>query len=658
MRSYRLEGAGRTGALDYEGQLNPAQREAVLAGDGPQLVIAGAGSGKTRMLTYRVAHLIERGLPASGVVLCTFTNKAAREMLARVEHLVGGEVRQVFGGTFHHLANRLLRSHAREAGLSPAYSILDQEDAHGLLGDCLAAESAGRRAPVQPAVLGELLGLSINTRTPLEALVQAQAPALADRLPELVRAAEAYRARKRTMDALDFDDLLELLRSLLEEQPALAEAISGRCLHVLVDEYQDTTPLQVELVDRLAAVHRNLTVVGDDAQTIYGFRGASPRAILGFAERWPGTRLHKLETNYRSTPQVLELANAAIRANRHQIPKTLEPARPPGARPALVPVTDGDVQARFVAQRVLELVAQGWPLSELAALYRAHHHSMELQLELTRRGIPYLVRSGVRFFEAAHVKDVLAFLRLVANPRDELAWLRALRLQPGLGRQTAQRLWDALGASQEPLGLALAPEPPVELTARARTGWEALRAILVRLDEPAARASASVAIEAVLASGYQAQLAGLYPRPEERLEDLVQLARWAERFEGPRAFLAELSLLGGFGAEEVLSQGEPGERMTLSSIHQAKGLEWRGVFVLALEEGAFPHPRAALELDGLEEERRLFYVAVTRAKDELYLLCRQVDDRPGRRQTFLRPSRFLREVDDGRRLERWNVSQG
>ncbi|HSA24366.1 MAG TPA: ATP-dependent helicase, partial [Myxococcota bacterium] len=525
MKTYELRAPAPPAGVDFSRELNPQQLEVVLAGDGPRLVIAGAGSGKTRTLTYRVAALLARGVPAPGVLLCTFTNKAAREMLARVEHLVGGEVRRVWGGTFHHLANRLLREHAGLAGFSPGYTILDQEDARELLGDCLTAQARGQKSLAQPAVVGELLGLSVNTLTGFEPLVLARAPALAAQLDDLSRAVQAYRERKRAMDAMDFDDLLEHLRALLAARPELAESLSSRFLHVLVDEYQDTSPLQVELVDRLAAAHRNLTVVGDDAQSIYAFRGASPEAILGFSGRWPEAQLHKLETNYRSTPAVLLAANAAIRANQRQIPKTLRPARPEGGpRPALVPVADAAMEARFVAQRVLELRDEGHALDDLAVLYRAHHHGLELQLELTRRGIPYQVRSGLRFFESAHVKDVLAFLRLLENPLDELSWLRVLRLQPGLGRASAQHIFGALRETPDPFRRALEPAPLPGVSGRAARALEGLRALLARLDAAEVRASGAAAIECVLAGGYADRLPALYPEPESRQEDLLQLA--------------------------------------------------------------------------------------------------------------------------------------
>ena len=628
-----------------------------MSGDGQHLVIAGAGSGKTRTLTWRVARLIERGVPADAVVLCTFTNMAAREMLSRVEHLVEGEARRVCGGTFHHLANRLLRDLAESAGYGVDYTILDQEDARDLLGDCIVAlgRGRGRRQAFRPAVLDSLIGLSVNTMTPLEQVVLHRAPALVNRLDDLLAAARAYRDRKKRMNVMDFDDLLLNLQRLLEEKPKEAGSIASRFLHVLVDEYQDTSPLQADLVDRLSEAHGNLTVVGDDAQSIYGFRGANPDNILTFTDRWPGAILHKLELNYRSTPQVLGLANASIAHNERQVPKQLQATLPDGDLPALVPVRDADMEAAFVAQRVVELSDEGMDLGELAVLYRAHHHSMQLQVELTRREIPYLVRSGVRFFEQAHIKDVLAHLRLVLNPRDELSWLRVLRLQHGVGRTGAASIWDKLHQGDDPLGAALGGLAVSDLPSRNRTGFERLRALLERLNHDDARQQASVAIQAVLQGGYEELLPGLYANHESRLDDIVQLAQYADRFEDPRSFLAELNLLASFASETVFEPSIPEETLTLSSIHQAKGLEWRSVFVLALNEGSFPNPRALNEEGGLEEERRLFYVALTRAKEQLYLISRQVEDRPGQRRLLQRPSRFLDEVAGRDLFERWAI---
>jgi DNA helicase-2/ATP-dependent DNA helicase PcrA len=427
---------------------------------------------------------------------------------------------------------------------------------------------------------------------------------------------------------------------------------------VLVDEYQDTNPIQCEIVDLLAAENQNLTVVGDDAQSIYGFRGADPKNMLGFHERWPEARTYKLETNYRSTPEILALANRSIEYNRNQLPKALAATRESGPKPALVSVRDADVQAAFVAQRVSELADEGNRLSSMAVLYRAHSHSLELQVELARRGIPYIVRSGVRFFEQAHIKDVLAHLRILENPLDELSWMRVLKLQPGIGRTTALRIWQILQEASNPLEAATSAFPAASLTPRTRSGFNQLKSLLSELNRSTTR-STSTAIQTILEQGYRDLLPKLYANPETRKDDIEQLARYSDHFEDVRTFLSELNLLAGFSTEEVLRAKKADDHLILSTIHQAKGLEFSAVFVLGLCEGTFPHPWALTESGGDDqEERRLFYVALTRTKDELYLISPLAADRAGGRRVLLRPSRFIDEVNDPDLAEHWNVEEG
>ncbi|MBN2497611.1 MAG: ATP-dependent helicase [Deltaproteobacteria bacterium] len=658
MKRYLLSSPPADLQVDYEKDLNASQLEAVRAGPGPVLIIAGAGTGKTRTLTYRVAYLIEQGLAADSIALCTFTNKAAREMLRRVEHLVQEEARRVWGGTFHHLANRLLRIHAQEAGFPDGYTILDQEDARDLLDDCIAARGErDERIFMSSGALNALLGLAANTGRPLEELVPSCAPELVSRLEEILELAEDYRQRKQKMALMDFDDLLTRLYALLAAGGELAERIAGRFQHVLVDEYQDISRIQAEIVDLLAAAHGNLTVVGDDAQSIYSFRGADPDITLTFEQRWPGARLVKLEDNYRSSPEILALANRSIAFNLRQIPKALRATRPAGEMPARIVVRDAGMQAELVCQRIAELFDEGTPLAEMAVLYRSHHDSMELQVELTRRKIPFSVRSGLRFFEQAHIKDVLAHLRLVENPKDALSWLRVLKLQAGIGRRSAARIWEVLEGDIDPLQAALSDAPSSVVHRRARQSWNRLRELLVLLDADEIRSQPGQAIQAVLEHGYADHLADLYPNSKNRLEDLVSLAAYAERFEDRVSFLSELNLLASFAAEEVLDPGRPEDRLVLSTVHQAKGLEWDAVFVIGLNEGRFPHYRAQAEPGGLDEERRLFYVAVTRARRLLHLLSCQIEDRPGRRQLISKASRFLVELPD-RVTEIWRVERG
>src|SRR5215210_8163932 len=423
----------------YREELNEEQFAVATAPAGAALVIAGAGSGKTRAITYRVAYLIEHGVAPSRVMLATFTNRAAREMLRRVEQLTGGDVRRVWGGTFHRIANLTLRRHASSLGYSENYTILDSEDARDLLSVCVdeaGIDTRARRFP-KPEVLQDIISFANNTDTPIADVVPRRHPYFEPLTQQITRVDRLYAERKRERNVMDYDDLLLNWKRLLEEREEVARIYTEQFEHILVDEYQDTNKLQAEIVDLLAVKNRNVMVVGDDAQSIFAFRGASVEGIYEFPKRYPEARVFRLETNYRSTPEILAVANVSIASNRRQFTKTLRAARPSqGLAPALVPCRDADQQAAFVASRLLELRDEGIPLNELAVLYRSHYHSLELQLELTRRGIPYRVRSGMRFFEQAHIKDVVAYLRLVANPRDELAWKRVLRLIPNVGAAT------------------------------------------------------------------------------------------------------------------------------------------------------------------------------------------------------------------------------
>ncbi len=656
MKRYILKRTAiRRTLINYRAELNEEQYAAVTSGEGPALVIAGAGSGKTRVITYRVAWLVEQGVDQSRLLLVTFTNKAARSMLQRVEALLQTECRRIWGGTFHHIANRILRRHAEVLGYQPNFTILDSEDARELLEACVRAcgiETRARRFP-RGEVLQDILSLSVNTGRSLEEIVLARFPYFEPLLPEIERVFHVYADRKRRENVLDYDDLLVNWWRLLTEHLAIAALYAEQFQHILVDEYQDTNRLQAEIVDRLAERHRNVMVVGDDCQTIYSWRGTDFRNIYEFPKRYPDARVYRLETNYRSTPQILALANASIRHNERQFHKELRARRADGPKPALVPTQDVYEQAAFVATRILELYEEGVPLSEIAVLYRSHYHSMELQVELLRRRIPYVVRSGLRFFEQAHVKDVLAYLRVVVNARDELAWRRLLRLVPGIGQRTIERIWPIIAGSADLLRALADIEARPLIPRRAHSGWRELHELLeALLNEPLAQRPAAQ-IEAILASSYTDSLRATYSNAEMRLEDLRQLAQFAARYPSTEHFLSDVALLGqerfsmrdGLYGEDILGGAEGEEEyLVLSSIHQAKGLEWRIVFLIWTAEGRFPTARSLQDPEALEEERRLFYVAVTRAKDELYV-CYPLLAREGVRTILLRPSRFITEVE-------------
>jgi DNA helicase-2/ATP-dependent DNA helicase PcrA len=638
----------------YRADLNEEQYRVATGNPGAALVVAGAGSGKTRAITYRVAYLIEQGVAPGRIMLATFTNRAAREMLRRVEMLTsGGDVRRVWGGTFHRIANLVLRRHAASIGYESNYTILDAEDARDLLSVCVdeaGIDTRARRFP-KAEVLQDIISFANNTDRPIPEVVARRYPYFEPLTQQITRVDSVYMERKRERNVMDYDDLLLNWKRLLLEKPDIAAIYADQFQHILVDEYQDTNKLQAEIIDLLAVKHRNVMVVGDDAQSIFAWRGAEFTNIYEFPQRYPEARVYRLETNYRSTPEILSLANAAIASNRKQFPKVLRAARgSKGLNPALVPCSDADQQAAFVAARILELRDEGVSLEETAVLYRSHYHSLELQLELTRRGIPYRVRSGVRFFEQAHVKDVIAYLRVVANPRDELAWKRVLRLVPQVGPATANRIWEQLASAPDPL--ALIRRADFQPAPRRGSGWTEFLALLESLVQDEIRHSPARQIELILARGYEAHLTATYENAEARLEDLRQLAHYSARYNSTEEFLAELALLSTerYGApqavagEDVVMGGDEDELLTLTSVHQAKGLEWRAVFIIWAADGKFPSPRSLRDEEGEEEERRLWYVALTRAADQLYITYPLMITDYNRQTVIQKPSRFITEV--------------
>ena len=674
-RSYRIHGtAPRVSRLDYARELNDEQRAVVTRGDGPALVIAGAGSGKTRTITWRVAWLIEQGVPPSSILLMTFTNKAAREMLSRVDGLLGGNAvsQRVMGGTFHHVGNMLLRRHADEIGFAKSFSILDPEDRNDLLqsvvGECSAQwkdrpEFAGkdalteRRFP-QASVIGSLISDAINRQKNFSEVLREQQPFFEPISALVQEVAVAFAKRKRERQLMDFDDLLLHWKTLLETNESVRSQMRDRFRHVLVDEYQDTNKLQADIIDAIGAPSGNVMVVGDDCQSIYSFRGAHFANIMEFPTRYPGCSEHRLETNYRSTPEILALANRVIEANANQFPKVLRASRPAGDRPGLVPARDPMQQAEFVAQRILELRDQGVPLAEIAVLYRNHAHSLEVQVELTRRGIPFDMRSGLRFFERAHVKDVLCHLRIVSNPKDEVAWIRVARLFPKIGTQTAERIWryveTATDAGDITRRFADETAAGEVVPAAARGSWAKIRETWNRLSDPRVATRPAEQIAMIAAGDYADSLRSRFTDASSRLEDLERLASFAASYPDTGAFLAEVTLLTEL-ADDDDGDPDPESKVTLSTVHRAKGLEWGAVFVIWTSDGQFPSVWGTREEDGLEEERRLFYVATTRAKNELSLVYPVSDTKRDGRSILYRPSRFLADMGAPIPYELWKL---
>lgn len=627
--------------IDYAKELNQEQVDVVLNGDGACLVLAGAGSGKTRTVTYRVAYLLEQGIDPQSILLLTFTNKASREMLERVERLLGAEAHGMWGGTFHAIANRLLRMYADAVDYAPGFTILDSDDAKDLIKAILKdmrIDTKERRFP-SPNVCLNIISFTRNVCGNMQETIELKYPNFETFLPELEDIAKRYEARKKASNAMDFDDLLWNLLKLLEH-PVLGQQISSRFRYVLVDEFQDTNAIQARIVDKLSSAHRNLLVVGDDAQSIYAFRGADVQNILNFPGRFPDAKTFKLLTNYRSTPEILELANASLEHNKDQFEKELIGTRDNGEKPALVPCQSARQEAQYVAEQILALRNDGTALQNIAVLFRASSQSQQLELELLKRDIPYEYRGGQKFFERAHIKDTLAFLRVFQNPQDEPAWLRVLGLQTGIGATTAANL--AVVAQQcSALPALISSAEPARLPGKAKEGWETFcditRGIIKAAPSPAAM------IRTLAESAYQDTLERSYPNWRDRLEDLEQFALFAEAYDDLVTFLADVSLYDDVLAKrEAARRGQDDERMILSTVHQAKGLEWDTVFLIHLADGAFPNRRALDEEGGVEEERRLFYVAVTRARRHLFLsypLTMGFDE-----MILNRPSQFLDEV--------------
>ncbi|MBS1796904.1 MAG: ATP-dependent helicase [Acidobacteria bacterium] len=432
----------------YRDELNAEQFRVVTAKPGAALVVAGAGTGKTRTITYRVAYLIEQGVSPHRILLATFTNRAAREMLRRVEGLTGSQnVHRVWGGTFHRIANLILRKHAVSIGYAPNYSILDSEDAKEFVNvsiDEAGIDTKAKRFP-KAEVIQDIISYANNTDLPIEKVIVGKYPYFEMLTRQIERVDRLFQERKRERNVMDYDDLLLNWKRLLIEKPEIADLYADQFQHILVDEYQDTNRLQAEIIDLLGVRHRNVMVVGDDAQSIFAWRGAEFTNLYEFPDRYPEAAVYKLETNYRSTPEILGLANTSIANNRKQFAKVLQPVkRSREFKPAMVPCANVDQQSAFIASRILELRDEGTSLEDVAVIYRSHYHSLELQLELTRRNIPYRVQSGVRFFEQAHLKDVISYLRIIVNPRDELAWKRILKMIPSVGSATAARIYEAM----------------------------------------------------------------------------------------------------------------------------------------------------------------------------------------------------------------------
>ncbi len=645
-------------AENFQRELNDSQRAAATAPDGYNLILAGPGSGKTRVITYRVAYLIQSGVPAESVMLVTFTRRAAREMVRRMQSLIGQRAAKVWAGTFHHIGNRLLRRAATLLGYEPNFTILDSEDQLDLIRlamDDAGLSGTGKLAP-KPAAVHHMISYSANVNRPLSQIVAERDAELVAWQSQIDATAAAYAERKRAANCMDYDDLLlqwgRLVREFPEERAAQARVFR----HILIDEMQDTNAVQVEVVEAIAAAGAgNLTAVGDDAQSIYRFRGADYDNILKFPDRHQGARVFQLEINYRSTPQIVAFTRASIAHNASGFAKELVSARSDGLLPLVIATEDAYDEAVLICQEILEAREKGLALGQIAVLYRNHHDSILLQGELLARGIPYTVRSGLRFFEQAHIKDVMAHLRIVVNPRDEASWRRLLLLLPGIGPAKAAAVYRHLSQSTRPFDALESAEAMALIPPKSKGFFAGFVSDLMQLRATDPERNPAAAVSAILKGGYPATVRTLYERPDNRIADIEQFALLAAKFDSLERLVSDLLLAGDVYGMDSAADNDPGEVLVLSTIHQAKGLEWSHVFIPRLVEESFPHRRSLEEPGGGDEERRIFYVAVTRAMNQLTLTYPLTIALGGRGPTvFTVPSRFLTEID-ARLLERAEI---
>lgn len=633
--------------IDFEGDLNQEQLAAATAGKGPMLILAAAGTGKTRTLVYRVAYLVSTGVSAERILLLTFTNRAAREMLERAGTLVSNSKGLPWSGTFHHIANRLLRRHAPLIGYRHDYSILDQDDSRKLVSDAIKDMGFKSKEFPKREVLLHVLSQAVNRQHPLEDAVERHFEDYPDVDPAPVLAVlKRYEKRKRELDAMDFDDLLVNCLSLFREHPDIRNRYATQFEHVLVDEYQDTNIIQSALVDALAGEHRNLFVVGDDFQSIYGWRGADPRNILEFKERYPNARIYKLETNYRSVPEVLNLANTTVDCSSHpgEFRKKLKATRGAHRSPTIARLRDGDHQAHYVADLLRTFQREGYRASDIAILYRAHFHAMELQMGLTRARIPHHITSGIRFFEQAHVKDVLSFLRVLSSSDDALAFERLLGLLPGVGTVTVRKLWMKLGGRFDASDTTARSLLTESLRPASRSRWSALLPVIDAYYRSGLSVDGGECVTLFTDAFYAGYAGSNFDNPESRLDDIKELALHFGKFQSVEECLSDIALLTNLDAEADVREGEQAS-VRLSTVHQAKGLEWPVVIVLWMVDGMFPSSRSLNEQIGDDdEERRLFYVAATRAKDELVLCVPEIRRMRDGGVMYCKPSRYIEEL--------------
>lgn len=664
MKNYALNPASRDDEprqhkINYTAALNEQQWQAVQQIEGPQLVIAGAGTGKTRTLVYRVAYLVEQGVDPGAILLLTFTRKASREMLRRAALLLDDRCQRIQGGTFHSFANTILRQYAAHLDYPNNFTIVDRGDAEdivNMLRGELNLDKKQRRFP-KKRTLVEILSKAVNTNRPVMEVLADDYPHFLDDEPQIMELAERFQRYKQAKGLMDYDDLLVNLRRLLTEHDAVRRKLSRQFRYILVDEYQDTNLLQAMIAALLASEHANLMVVGDDSQSIYAFRGAQFKNIMDFPKIFPNTRVTTLEQNYRSNQPILDFTNAIIASAREKYSKNLFSEITGEQKPVYLQALNEREQSRFICQRILELREEGIPLDEIAVLFRSGWHSTELEIELNSSNIPFVKYGGMKFTETAHVKDVTALLRIMFNPFDAIAWYRSLLLLEGVGPATAREVLDQVVEAQKGPEILAASE-----WSKRKIGGELTKLRLLIGESTANQFTPAEETKRVL-DYYLPILKQNYDDYHKRTHDLEALTRIAERYQDLEAFLTDLTLEPPENSQiNTTATDKDEKKLVLSTIHSAKGLEWHSVFLINLVDGFLPATQSLQREEDIEEERRLFYVATTRAKQQLYLLTPELERGGGlsyfdTRTVFTLPSRFIQDIENFADLtEQWTIT--
>lgn len=632
--------------INYEKDLNPAQFEAVKTQAGSVLVIAGAGSGKTKTLTYRVARLIETGVKPDNILLLTFTKKAADEMLNRAVMILDSRCEQVAGGTFHSFSNYILRKYSNLLELQNNFTIIDRADAEDVVNHIRSkiVEKQEKRFPRKNTIL-DIYSKAINKNMSAEAVISSEYNQFSHCVDKINEISKEYASYKRNNSLLDYDDLLLYLKTLLTSNEQIRKKLSNQYKYIMIDEYQDTNSLQADIIKLLASEHNNVMAVGDDSQSIYSFRGANFRNILDFPAIFPNTKIIKLEQNYRSSQNILALTNEIIKKAKEKYTKNLFSEIEFPDKPAIICTNDMQTEAEFVAQRVLELQEDDISLNEMTVLCRSARMTYNLEIELAKRAIPYKKFGGLKFIETAHVKDVIAHLRVVLNPNDIISLNRILLLLNGVGNQTAMRLLPMLTKTGVQTDKLMLPSKSSDGIKKLFNTVESQRKMLLK---------PSSIVDNILAY-YEPILAEKYDDYQKRLKDLEHFRYLSQQYNSLESFLSDLALE---PPDSSVSEVEDGavkdEYLTLSTIHSAKGLEWKAVFIIGAVDGRFPSVYSFNSEEELDEELRLMYVAATRAKSLLYITypIDMFDYSTG--MVLSKPSRFLDNIEEDI-LEKWSL---